>query len=203
CADHAGDDGRLLKCQDRLADAGAMHRRGLDEGYGIRRFRRGVCPVDDDGLTPVENGEMDDMAADAGEGFDEGPRLAVQFHVRKHDISELEKLQAKSIAIPLAVLIEKTDFTHRGEKPVRGALGIFGTRAYFAKRHRPVDGREALEDSSDLDEGLEILIAPARQADLAQRVLEANGVVPHSGIGNGFCLRLQASRGRPRAYLDG
>src|SRR5215472_14447365 len=153
--DDALADLARLESQDGLADTCAVYRGRLY--HGERRtatLGARLDAVDDNRLTAVEQGEVNRLIGDPAQRLDVPPSLTVQFHVRQHDVAELEQLQAQPIAIALTLLVQQANITHRGDQPMSGAARITGRRAYLTKRERSVGRREAVEDADDLDQRL-------------------------------------------------
>ena len=182
--DHPVDHFPRLVSQDRLADAGAIGRRVLDQRRRSGDVARRLQPPNDDCTQPVEHGEMDRQVGQALQRLDERRRLAVQIEIGQYRVAELEQADAEAVIAALPILVEEADLPHRGQEPVGRAAGIVEHRADLGQRQGPAIGRETAQDRSRLGEGLEVLLlrpAPGRDLDF---VLHAKSSAAFRPTGN-------------------
>jgi hypothetical protein len=109
-------------------------------------------------LVPIEYCQMNAMAGCLPEEFDFRQRFPVEFEICKRDAAEFKQFQSKPIPIPLSVLIQKSDITHRRNEPMRGAFRVSDFVANFGQGQGTTARREALKHATYLAERLDILV---------------------------------------------
>ncbi len=144
-----------LKCQEGLADPGAVCRRPLADG-DIRREAMGrVHLLDRDDLGAVKHSKVDRLTGLAHQLLDKRQGLAVDLHVGEDHAAEFQELEPETVEIPASFLLHEADVAQGGENPVGSAQGEPRAAGNLGQGAAGVLEREALQDAHCLPEGLE------------------------------------------------
>src|SRR5215471_13331553 len=102
--DDLGDHPPILKREDRLPDARAISRRGLDQGGVVSRSIHALLAIHHDDVVAVEYPDVDRFSSESGQAVGEGFRLAMEVHVGQRQAAQLKEPNAKTV-IPAAAIL--------------------------------------------------------------------------------------------------